>query len=472
RHVSYKFAFKFSSHISVFLYRVSKINSLFLNSRTVCYCVMKAAFAFLCGLALASSTLALYDSSDDVIELTTANFNSKVLNSDELWLVEFYAPWCGHCQSLAPAWKQAARALKGVVKVGAVNMDEHQSVGQPYGIRGFPTIKVFGSDKQSPSDYNGARSADSIVDTALSHLQAMVRQRLSGGGSSRGGGGSGSGADVIELTDANFESTVMGSKDLWLVEFFAPWCGHCKQLKPHWDRAASELSGKVKLGALDATVHTSMAARYGIQGYPTIKMFPAGRKTGEAVEYDGGRTSDDIVRWALDKLADSIAPPEIVELTDQTVLQDHCLDKQLCVVSVLPQLLDCQSDCRNGYLKILKEIGEKYKKLMWGWVWFQGGDMQTQLEEAFGIGGFGYPAMAVVNAKKMKFSLLKGPFTFDGINEFVRSLSLGRGSTEPVRGASIPEAKKRDPWDGKDAKITQDDEIDLSELGMESKTEL
>lgn len=62
--------------------------------------------------------------------------------------------------------------------------------------------------------------------------------------------------DVIELTDENFDKLVMGSEDMWLVEFYAPWCGHCKTLAPAWASAATQLKGKVKLGALDATVHT------------------------------------------------------------------------------------------------------------------------------------------------------------------------------------------------------------------------
>ena len=73
---------------------------------------------------------------------------------------------------------------------------------------------------------------------------------------------SGDPKDVVELTDSNFEDLVFGSDDMWLVEFFAPWCGHCKNLAPHWAAAATELKGKVKLGALDATVNTIIANRF------------------------------------------------------------------------------------------------------------------------------------------------------------------------------------------------------------------
>lgn len=62
---------------------------------------------------------------------------------------------CGHCQALVPEYKKAASALKGIVRLGAVNADEHRSLGGKYGVKGFPTLKVFGSNKNSPSDYRG-----------------------------------------------------------------------------------------------------------------------------------------------------------------------------------------------------------------------------------------------------------------------------------------------------------------------------
>ena len=93
----------------------------------------------------ASPSLALYDRSSGVVDLTPSNFDSKVKNSDGVWIVEFYAPWCGHCRNLAPEYQKAAKALKGAVGVGAVDCDQEankQLCGQ-YGVQGFPTLKVI-----------------------------------------------------------------------------------------------------------------------------------------------------------------------------------------------------------------------------------------------------------------------------------------------------------------------------------------
>lgn len=67
---------------------------------------------------------------------------SKPENEAAVFLVEFYAPWCGHCKALAPTWKKLARKLAGVVTVAAVDADQHKGLASKYGVRGFPTIKV------------------------------------------------------------------------------------------------------------------------------------------------------------------------------------------------------------------------------------------------------------------------------------------------------------------------------------------
>lgn len=420
-------------------------------------------------LASACSIQALYDSSDDVVELTAGNFNHKVINSDDIWLVEFYAPWCGHCRNLAPDWKKAAKALKGIVNVGAVDMDVHGSVGGPYNVRGFPTIKVFAGNKNSPQDYNGARSAQAIVDEALKAAQRVVRDRLGGRGGSNGGGSGGSGSgsdDVVELTDSNFEKEVLDAKEPVLVEFFAPWCGHCQRLAPEWKKAASELKGKVKVAALDATVHTVTASRFQVQGYPTIKFFRAGTKDmGSSEDYQGGRTASDIVQFGLELHAASVEPPEIMELTSNKVLTDNCNEKPLCVISFLPDILDTQAEGRIKFLNILKELGDKYKAKFWGWAW-TAANTHSNLEQALGIGGFGYPAMAVVNVRKKVYVGLRGSFSKTGIDELLKSIAVGRGRTEKLTNG-LPTISDAEAWDGLDGKLPEEEDIDLSDIDLD-----
>jgi len=413
----------------------------------------------------AEMAFGLYSPSSAVVELTPSNFNKLVISSDEVWIVEFFAPWCGHCKSLVPEYTKAAQALKGVVKVGAVNADEHQSLGGQYQVQGFPTIKIFGNNKNKPTDFQGQRTAKGIVDAGLKAAREKVEAQLGGGGQKK----SGSVDDVIELTDDNFDKLVLNSDDIWLVEFYAPWCGHCKNLAPQWAQAARELKGKAKLGALDATVHTSKASQYGIKGYPTIKFFPAGSKSASsAEEYDGGRTASDIVNWASGKVEANIPPPEVKQLTSSEVMKSHCLDHPLCVVAVLPHILDCQTECRNNYLKTLTALGDKFKQKMWGWVWSEAA-AQPQLEEALGLGGFGYPTMAVFSPKKLKYSLLRGSFSYDGINEYLRDLSYGRGSTFPVQGDAVPSVRTIEAWDGKDGYLDIEEEIDLSDVSLDDE---
>ena len=81
--------------------------------------------------------------SANVKELTDANFEAEVLKSDVPTLVDFWAVWCGPCKQIAPTVDALADEYKGRLKVGKLNIDQHQVVPQKYGIRSIPTLLVF-----------------------------------------------------------------------------------------------------------------------------------------------------------------------------------------------------------------------------------------------------------------------------------------------------------------------------------------
>lgn len=80
------------------------------------------------------------------MEFTDANFEQEVLKSDRPVFVEFWAPWCGPCQMMAPAIEELAKEMPAV-KIGKMNVDENHATATAYGIMSIPTMKVFKGGK-------------------------------------------------------------------------------------------------------------------------------------------------------------------------------------------------------------------------------------------------------------------------------------------------------------------------------------
>eukprot|EP00904_Undaria_pinnatifida_P007296 jgi/Undpi1/3697/HiC_scaffold_16.g07067.m1 len=434
-----------------------------------------AAFALVAMVAGVPGANAMFSASSDVVQVNDMNFKDTVLKSDGVWLVEFYAPWCGHCKNLKADWEKSASALKGVVGVAAVDATESKALASKYGVQGFPTIKVFGADKRNPTDYKGERTATAIVTGGMAAARDLVKSRQGGakkakdtkpekrGADKKQDTGSkkkarGGGNAVVELTENNFEDMVMKSDEMWLVEFFAPWCGHCQKLAPEWESAAGQLSGSVNLGAVDATQAQGLAQKYGVQGYPTIKAFPAGKKRGPQ-DYNGPREAPGIVEYATEMLEKSGWTPKTPQLTGRDVIDEKCGGTKICVIAALPHILDSGKAGREEYIEKVRAAAKKSRNPYLSVMWSEGG-AQPALEEAMGL-TFGYPALVAVSVEKKAFAVHVLSFSVENMADFLGGLTTGSTRTKPLE--ALPEIVSVEAWDEKDA-VVAEEEFSLEDL--------
>jgi protein disulfide-isomerase-like protein len=106
------------------------------------------------------------------------------------------------------------------------------------------------------------------------------------------------------LTSDNFTLATNGGK--WFVKFYAPWCGHCKNLAPTWAEAAAQLSGKAKFAKVDCTTESLICQMFEVKGYPTLKFF---RGDGRVREYTGVREVADFADFVKKTWKQAAAKP-------------------------------------------------------------------------------------------------------------------------------------------------------------------
>uniref|UniRef100_A0A673JZD7 Protein disulfide-isomerase A5-like n=1 Tax=Sinocyclocheilus rhinocerous TaxID=307959 RepID=A0A673JZD7_9TELE len=235
-----------------------------------------------------------------VVHIESEKDFRKLLKREERpILMMFYAPWCGVCKRMQPIFQQAATETKGKYVLAGMNVHpaEFDGLKQEFSVKGYPTFCYFEKGKFLHHYENYGATSKDIADW-LKNPQPPQPKTPEVPWSE-------SGSAVFHLTDESFD-TFLEEHPSVLIMFYAPWCGHCKNMKPEFDEAAEILNKDPDspgvLAAVDATIHKSIGERFKISGFPTVKYFEKGE---EKYTLPQLRSKDKIIEW----LQNPQAPP-------------------------------------------------------------------------------------------------------------------------------------------------------------------
>jgi protein disulfide-isomerase A6 len=195
--------------------------------------------------------------------------------------LRFYAPWCGHCKNLKPAYETAAKSLAGIAKVAAVNCDEEMN--KPFcgkmGVQGFPTLKIVRPGKKpgkpTVEDYQGPRSAKGIVDAVKDKVPNIVKR----------------------VNDKNLDEWLQGNKDTAKAILFSE-----KGIVSATLRAlAIDFAGVVSVAQIKKSEKAAVE-KYGITDFPSLVLIPAGSDT--PIKHQGKAD-----KAAMVEFLSQVAPP-------------------------------------------------------------------------------------------------------------------------------------------------------------------
>lgn len=228
-----------------------------------------------------------------LFELTGKTFKKTTESGN--YFVKFYAPWCGHCQTLAPTWEKLAESLDSdkSVNIAKIDCTTNRDTCSEFEVKGYPTL-LWIQDGKKAAKYQGDRSAEDLkkfiakMTGAGSEPEEKPEEKKKEEEKGK--------APVVILTADTFDNSI--SRDYTLIKFYAPWCGHCKHLAPTWDQLAVKMvsNPSVKIAKVDCTENDNrpLCSKEGVSGFPTIFLYHDGEKV---TEYEGNRSLDDMANF-------------------------------------------------------------------------------------------------------------------------------------------------------------------------------
>ncbi|XP_059618816.1 protein disulfide-isomerase A5 [Phlebotomus argentipes] len=283
----------------------------------------------------------------DVVHVPDANTLDKFLKREtKPILVMFYAPWCGYCKSLKPEYSAAATELKDKYILAAidVNRPENSVIRKTYNITGFPTLLYYESGKMRHT-FEGENNKAGIVSFMENPTRKTVQKAPEPDWASD------TNSEVVHLTSTSFEPALKDEKSV-MVMFYATWCGHCKRMKPEYEKAALTMKDENipgVLAAVNAPVESEITGQYKISGYPTVMYFEYGE-----FKYNLNlRKAEEIVEFMKDPKEPPPPPPpeapwedqasEVIHLTDDTFKTVLKKKKNVLVIFYAPWCGHCKA---------------------------------------------------------------------------------------------------------------------------------
>lgn len=279
-----------------------------------------------------------------LVELTEETFDEQIAVGHAF--IKFYAPWCGHCQSLAPVWEELAKSFEHSdwLTVGKVDCTQFGQLCARNNVRGYPTLIYFTKGKKH-EEYNGARDHSSLKQYVLRNKQRLGADAGLDDGDQFTDEGIPIRDYVIPLTDETFVPRI--SEGTNFVMFFDPDCSHCEALESDWKSLALVFVNKgVVVSKLDCTKYEDTCSGQAISSFPTLIMYSNGRRL---EKYDGILNYNSIKEFVFsmkDKSADDgISPDEVsfvVELDNSNF--DEYIEAGYCLVNFFKPWCDF---CKN-----------------------------------------------------------------------------------------------------------------------------
>ncbi|KAJ1980964.1 hypothetical protein H4R35_000918 [Dimargaris xerosporica] len=427
---------------------------------------------------LAGSVAGLYSPGSKVITLGVYNFQTEVIDSDYPVMVEFFAPWCGHCKNLAPTYDKVATDVYGIAKVGAVDCDDKTNapICSQYGVRGFPTLKLFPAkrkrDKKNPDrmtkipqTYEYARTRKALREYILGKVPTVVIR-----------------VTQKELAKSGGDSSTTSKSEprAGLDAFFAKAPEVPKVLLfTTKDKATALYKGlgialgqKMRLGWVPG-VEKAIQDRFTVTKFPTLLAFPGGQIDGKSVQYDGpvdfdrmkkflakhakgkGKTkakaSSDAEPLEADSSSSSKSSNDpfssldtILQLQNQDDLVTHCLQtpNTICMVALLahdPASASSTADLAD-HLAVLTDARQQLQTKAESlpalstvqWMWVNAATsagaqltMDCRLSDSF-------PSVVLLHPTKKRYRSFIGAFDAGNLVTFAAETVQGKASVQPM----------------------------------------